>query len=137
MAKVHYRNEKDLIIEQLWTIVFRTIGSIDDAGCDWLTIGNITCIANSEWVVSHDPEIARLVNAINALSGNPEFIYASLSTYNAAHGEQVEPEPEPCCFACGETNKHKLHECEICHRTVCVEHAKLADEVNWICYPGC
>ena len=74
MSKVHYRSEKDLIIEQLWNIVFRALGTIDDAGCDWFTYKGSTFIGSEDWHVSNDPEIGRLVNAINALKGYTQFI---------------------------------------------------------------
>lgn len=41
-----------------------------DAGCDWLTDGETTYIGSSEWSVSHDPKIARLVDAANVLVYN-------------------------------------------------------------------
>lgn len=68
---MHYLNEKDLIIRQLWDMVNRELGKIDDAGCSWSTVGNTTYINNDpEWLVSQDPEIAKFINAINALEGN-------------------------------------------------------------------
>lgn len=72
-----YRNERDMIIEQLWKVVMRDVGPIDDAGCDWFTIGNDTFIASAEWQVSDEPEVARCVNAINALKGFSSLIYRS------------------------------------------------------------
>lgn len=74
MAKLRYRTEKDLIIEQLWQIVNRTL-EIDDAGCDWFTVGHFTYIANLGWRVSEDEEVAKLVGAINCLNGYPELNY--------------------------------------------------------------
>ena len=58
-------------LELGWAIigaVVERLGGIDDAGCDWYTAGDITCIdADPRWIVSRDPHIARLVDAANIL----------------------------------------------------------------------
>ncbi|MBU4642306.1 hypothetical protein [Bacillus toyonensis] len=73
-----YKSEKDLLIEQMWKIVLdatRENGKvIDDAGCDWLTVDNKIYIGSTEWLVSENIEVARLVNAINTLNGSNDLI---------------------------------------------------------------
>ena len=73
------RNERDLLIKFMWDIVLRETADdngkiIDDAGCEWFTLDNDTFIGSTEWCVSHDEEVANLVNAINALNGYSELI---------------------------------------------------------------
>ncbi len=70
---MRYRNEKDMILEQMWGIVLRET-KVDDAGCDWFTSDNCTFIRDAEWMISDDKEIANLVNAINALKGYLDLI---------------------------------------------------------------
>lgn len=72
-----YRNEKECIIERLWAIVLRDAGKVDDAGMDWFTVGDNTYIGTLAWQVSDHAEVAKCVNAINALDGHPEFAYRS------------------------------------------------------------
>ena len=72
-----YRSEKELIIEQLWAIVLREVGKVDDAGADWFTVGGVTYIGCLSWQVSDHAEVAKCVNAVNALDGHPEFAYLS------------------------------------------------------------
>ncbi|EJR50087.1 hypothetical protein IIO_06400 [Bacillus cereus VD115] len=73
-----YKTEKDLLIEQMWEIVLDATKEngnlIDDAGCDWFTINNRTYIGSTEWLVSENIEVARLVNAINMLNGSNNLI---------------------------------------------------------------
>lgn len=69
-----YKTEKDIILDQMWKIVFRETEVKDDAGLDWFTQENYTYIGSTEWLVSDDIEIAKLINAINVLSDFPEFI---------------------------------------------------------------
>ncbi|EOP32340.1 hypothetical protein U0X36_25920 [Bacillus thuringiensis] len=73
-----YKTEKNLLIQQMWNIVlFNTAKDgevIDDAGCDWFTIDNCTYIGSTEWLVSENIEVARLVNAINMLNGSNDLI---------------------------------------------------------------
>ncbi|WP_195536353.1 hypothetical protein [Bacillus paralicheniformis] len=74
MSSSIFRNEKDILLNQMWDIVLREIQVEDDAGCDWFTLGDDTYIGDTDWLVSSDKEVAELVNAINALGGYPEFI---------------------------------------------------------------
>ncbi|MCY9237057.1 hypothetical protein CHCC20491_1879 [Bacillus paralicheniformis] len=69
-----FRNEKDILLNQMWDIVLRETQVEDDAGCDWFTLGDDTYIGDTDWLVSSDKEVAKLVNAINALGGYPGFI---------------------------------------------------------------
>ncbi|MFP7275779.1 hypothetical protein SFC17_12695 [Bacillus paralicheniformis] len=46
----------------------------DDAGCNWFTLGDNTYIADTDWHVSSNKEVAELVNAINALEGHLQLI---------------------------------------------------------------
>lgn len=67
-----YKNEKQLLEEQMWRIVLNATKEngvfIDDAGCNWFTIHDETFIGSTEWKVSRDQEVANLVNAINTLN---------------------------------------------------------------------
>ncbi|MBJ8030710.1 hypothetical protein [Bacillus cereus group sp. N21] len=73
-----YKNEKQLLEEQMWKIVLHATKEngvfIDDAGCDWFTIHDETFIGSVEWIVSRDQEVANLVNAINTLNGNLHLV---------------------------------------------------------------
>ncbi|TCJ05060.1 hypothetical protein [Cytobacillus praedii] len=71
-----FKNEKQIIEEQMWSIVLRETCVEDDAGCDWFTIGNNTFIGSVEWHVSSNEEVSDLVNAINALNGHFDLINA-------------------------------------------------------------
>lgn len=81
MANTIYKklSEKDVLIKSMWEIVLRNVkdehgNDIDDAGCEWFTLENNTYIGDEDWCVSHDYEVAELVNAINALNGLAECI---------------------------------------------------------------
>ncbi|KIU04578.1 hypothetical protein SC09_contig8orf00257 [Bacillus subtilis] len=63
------RNEKDILLNQMWDIVLRETQVEDDSGCDWFTIGDNTYIGDTDCHVSSNKEVAELVNAINALEG--------------------------------------------------------------------
>ncbi|MGG3652558.1 hypothetical protein [Bacillus pseudomycoides] len=73
-----YKNEKQLLEEQMWSIVLNATKEkgviIDDASCDWFTVGNFTFIGSTEWLVSSDQEVANLVNAINVLNDNLHLV---------------------------------------------------------------
>ncbi|MDA2637865.1 hypothetical protein PDQ79_25580 [Bacillus cereus] len=73
-----YKNEKQLLEEQMWKIVLHATKIngvfIDDVGCDWFTIHNETFIGSAEWKVSRNQEVASLVNAINTLNGNLHLV---------------------------------------------------------------
>lgn len=73
-----YKNEKQLLEEQMWSIVLNATKEngvfIDDAGCDWFTIHSQTFIGSAEWLVSRNQEVANLVNAINTLNGNLHLV---------------------------------------------------------------
>jgi len=44
----------------------------DDAGLDWFTNDGRTYISDKEWLVSTNPNVAKLVDAVNILNyGNP------------------------------------------------------------------
>lgn len=73
-----YKNEKQLLEEQMWNIVLHATKEkgvfIDDVGGNWFTIHNETFIASAEWKVSRDQEVANLVNAINTLNGDLHLV---------------------------------------------------------------
>ncbi|AYC54103.1 MULTISPECIES: hypothetical protein [Bacillus] len=69
VGKSIFLSEKDKLQLQMWGIVQREIGDIDDAGCDWYTNGDHTYIGSPDWHVSANPEIANLINSIYALDG--------------------------------------------------------------------
>jgi len=71
---MRYKSEKTLLIEKMWEMVLRETEVEDDAGCDWFTMNDKTFIAHTDWCVSHDQDVANLVNAINSLNGFYEFI---------------------------------------------------------------
>ena len=75
-------NEESKILQMMWDVLLRATeddngNAIDDTGCDWFTVGNKTYIGGMGWLVSNNPEVANLVNAINALKGYTEFINAN------------------------------------------------------------
>lgn len=54
--------------EGIMDIVYVMVGPVDDPGVDWTTNGNDTYLGgNTEWVISHSPDVALLVNAANYL----------------------------------------------------------------------
>ena len=69
----------DQAVELLWSRVFSLVGHIDDAGCDWLVVGNSTYIAHTGWLVSDDPEVAYLIRSIYLARGYAPQYYPSLS----------------------------------------------------------
>lgn len=75
-------------------IAWKRAGKPDDAGCDWTTDGDRTCIAfNSARVVSEDPQVVALMNAGNILVNGKVLT--------------VEPPDEGCLGAEG-TATHEL-----------------------------
>jgi hypothetical protein len=69
-----YKTEKDLILDEMWKLVLRETGVKDDLEYDWFTQENYTYVGSTELCISTDIEVAKLINAINALRGFPEFI---------------------------------------------------------------
>ncbi|PGA76409.1 hypothetical protein [Bacillus pseudomycoides] len=73
-----YKNEIDLLKEKMWRVILDATKEngnvIDDVGCDWFTIDNSTYIDSIDWKISEDIEVARLINAINALNGSHKKI---------------------------------------------------------------
>lgn len=67
-------NSRNAIIHFLQEMIIRETGVEDDAGCDWFTLDNETYIGGVDWLVSKNEEVAKLVNALNALEGHPELI---------------------------------------------------------------
>jgi hypothetical protein len=69
-----YKTEKDLILDEMWKLVLRETGVKDDLECDWFTQEDYTYVGSTEHCASTDIEVAKIINAINALRGFPEFI---------------------------------------------------------------
>ncbi|PHE99952.1 hypothetical protein COF81_09550 [Bacillus pseudomycoides] len=73
-----FTTEKNLLIQQMWNIVLshttKNRENIVDARSDWFTIDNQTYIGSIKCLASEDIEIARIVNAINALNGSNKLI---------------------------------------------------------------
>lgn len=66
------QNEMNILVGKMWGIVLRETKidvdvDTDAANGKWFTIGNNTYIKNTERKVSSDKNVAKLVNAINAL----------------------------------------------------------------------
>ena len=73
------KNEEQILLDMMWAILLRTLEEqegkpFDDAGCDWFTVGDNTYVGDVDWHISSNPEVAKLVNAINSLMGSTEFI---------------------------------------------------------------
>lgn len=52
-------NEKEILIKQIFGIVFREVGEIDDCGCDWFTVGENVYIGDVDWLVCSNDEVAQ------------------------------------------------------------------------------
>jgi len=69
-AEISDSEKKRIAIDALWDKVYELAGlghDYDDAGCEWLTKTGHTYIAEEGWIVSSNPQVAALVDAINIL----------------------------------------------------------------------
>lgn len=69
-----------------WTRIMDLVGEdFDDAGCDWILVGTTTCIADPEWKVTENTEVAQLLreSLIHEWGEDraKQFIYTSEADY--------------------------------------------------------
>ena len=74
------KHEVEITPEQLASGIMQyvvALTGIDDAGCDWATKDGITYVANDEWEVSTNPNIATLVDAANIIAYGQRFVISA------------------------------------------------------------
>ena len=77
---VTMKQDVEINNDQLGSAIMQYVVSltgIDDAGCDWATKDGITYVANDEWEVSTNPNIATLVDAANIIAYGERFIISA------------------------------------------------------------
>ena len=58
---------KEELAYAIMQVIRERLSDVDDAGCDWMTNDTVTFIGDENWIVSYNPHIAILVDAMNIL----------------------------------------------------------------------